>query len=314
MGAPNSAPKAVPAAAISRGAKFRRTRDHAAFQHRTATLLPSPRALNTAPRRSRGTSGVRPRFGRRCPRSAQAQTALHPRSSSPALCQAGADLPGAPGGRLIAEESGAGPAASSPACSAPLLSHSAAVPARGSSEPPSAPAAPLRCAPLPQAELAAARGWHTARRRTRRESNRLSISRGTELLPGLLSPLGPAASSPRHFRGSGTEPSVSRGGARHRPAPPPAPCAAAPAPHRCSPLLTAAARAAVSDNFPPSAGRAPTATSGLAPPPPRRVRGRAQRRTPGPRLMRGSSLCAEGGGTAGQGNSKGIVLEKKFSS
>lgn len=120
MGAPNSAPKAVPAAAISRGAKFRRTRDHAAFQHRTATLLPSPRALNTAPRRSRGTSGVRPRFGRRCPRSAQAQTALHPRSSSPALCQAGADLPGAPGGRLIAEESGAGPAASSPACSAPL--------------------------------------------------------------------------------------------------------------------------------------------------------------------------------------------------
>lgn len=298
----------------SAGRLFRRTRDPAAFQHRTATLLPPPRALNSSPRRSCGTSGERPRLDRHCPRSAQAQTPLHPLRSSPAFRQAGAGggftwsarrPPHSRGERGRSRRLQPRMLRAAPLAlrrRAGWGKFGAAERASGTAALPSAP--PGRSGRRPG--LA-----HSPTKDEERKQQ--TISRGTALLPGLLSPPGSAASPPRHFRGSGTEPSVSRGGARHRPAPPPAPCAAAPAPHRSSPLLTVAARAAVSDNFPPSAGRAPTATSGLAPSPPRRVRGRAQRRAPGPRLMRGSSPCAEGGGTAGQRNSKGIVLalEKK---
>lgn len=271
--------RAAPVAALSRGAKFLRTRDPAASQPRTATLLPLPpstqRRSPVELRGERGEAASRPPLPSERP---SADPAPSPPPRPPPSRGRGSFTwsarrpPHSRGarGRLRRRQ--------------PRMLRAAPLALRrradgGSSKPPSAPAAPLRCTPLPQAEPAAARGWRTAQRRTKSESSEPSAAaqrccRGFyPLRPRRI----PAAPLPRQRDGAVGVPG--RGAPPPRSASRPL-CGRA----RSSPLLTVAARAAVSDNFPPSAGRAPPATSGLAPPPPpRRVRGRAQRRAPGPR-------------------------------
>lgn len=168
--------RAVPVAALSRGAKFLRTRDPAASQPRTATLLPLPpstqRRSPVELRGERGEAASRPPLPSERP---SADPAPSPPPRPPPSRGRGSFTwsarrpPHSRGarGRLRRRQ--------------PRMLRAAPLALRrradgGSSKPPSAPAAPLRCTPLPQAEPAAARGWRTAQRRTKSESSEPSAA------------------------------------------------------------------------------------------------------------------------------------------